>query len=95
MKIHLEQSGGFAGITKKHTIDVKNMTSEEQIQIQELVTSIKNKNLEKTIAKDTIPDSFQYKIIVENEGGKYTINTNEFQMNSGLKELIDLLERKI
>lgn len=94
MKIYFERSGGFTGIIDKRVIDVKSMTSKEQIQLRELVKNIKNMKLDKSVKKAKIEDSFQYHISIEEEDEKCVLETNEFQMNSDIRVLIDILEKK-
>ena len=78
MKIHFERSGGFTGIIDKRVINVKSMTSKEQIQLRELVKNIKNMKFDESVKKTKIENSFQYHIIIEDEDEKCVLETNEF-----------------
>ncbi|NJM71385.1 MAG: hypothetical protein HC862_14800 [Scytonema sp. RU_4_4] len=95
MRISFERTGGFAGISRKKTIDTANIAANEADQLPQLVEAADFFNLpEKITASTTQPDRFQYKLTVENEGREHTVTISEAAIPGTLRPLIEWLQKR-
>jgi hypothetical protein len=96
-KIYFERSGGFAGISISTIVDIYSLPPEEAHKIQSMIENAKEFLYQPS--KLPLPpvqgaDYFKYKVTVETEQNKYTIETNDITMPSELRPLISYLEKK-
>ena len=94
MKINFERSGGFAGITNSCIVDSRQLSSDEQKYIHELLNDVKSAKIKNIHITSGGSDCFQYKILVE-DGEKFTILTDELTMDPKLRNLINILEKRL
>jgi hypothetical protein len=97
MKIHLESSGGFAGIVNSFLLDTESMRSEEKQKMQGLIKTVDFFNLpaESEIKpKPGSADYVNYKITVEEGHRRHTIRINDITMSPRLRDLVAFLESK-
>jgi len=95
MKIHFERSGGLAGMRTVATLDTDSLPSDEARQIQAMVDNARFFDLPlKSPKPKKGADYFQYKLTVETEGRKHTVETNDATMQPALRPLIDFLVKK-
>jgi len=78
MRVSLERSGGFAGISRTHSISSDELPPDEAQEIADLVGQARFFELPPVI-RSTAPgaDRFQYKITVESEHGSHTVQVDE------------------
>ncbi|KYC38307.1 hypothetical protein WA1_38925 [Scytonema hofmannii PCC 7110] len=94
MRVSCERMGGFAGITKKKTVDTANLSQDKAKQLPQLVEAANFFNLPAQItASPTQPDRFQYKLTVEDNGKKHTVTISEAALPGTLRPLIEWLEQ--
>jgi hypothetical protein len=95
MKIYFERSGGFSGIRISLSLDTASLSSDEAETLQTII--------EETKFFEIVPESsqskkgadyFQYKIIIEKEGQKHTVETTDITTQASLRPLIALLQDK-
>ncbi len=85
--------GGFAGITKKKTVDTANLSQEKAKQLPQLVEAANFFNLPAHItASPTQPDRFQYKLTVEDNGKEHTVTVSETALPTTLRPLIEWMD---
>jgi hypothetical protein len=96
-KIYFERSGGFAGISISTMVDIYSLPPDEAHKIQRMIDNAK----EFLYQPSKLPlspvqgaDYFKYKVSVETEQKRYTIETNDITMPSELRPLINYLEKK-
>ncbi|MGQ9468240.1 MAG: protealysin inhibitor emfourin [Nitrososphaerales archaeon] len=95
MKIYFERSGGLAGMRIVATLDTDSLPSDEAHQIQAMVTGAKFFDLPSKLPQPKKgADYFQYKITVEKEGRKHTVETSDATMQPALRPLVDFLVKK-
>jgi hypothetical protein len=86
MKIHVQRSGGFAGITTTFSLNDKSLTSSEIQQLEDLINKAEFFNL---LAKSPLPkegaDYYTYNITIEMKGKRHNIKTTDFSMFSKFK----------
>ena len=96
-KIYFERSGGFAGISISTMVDIHSLPPDEAHKIQRMIDNAKEFF---DLKKSPLPppkraaDYFRYKVTVETEQKRYTIETNDITMPSELRPLINYLEKK-
>lgn len=97
-KIFFERSGGFAGIPISTTIDIYSLPPDEAHKIQGMIDNAKFFDLKESSSQPPkhAADYFKYKITVqteeeEEEGIQNTIETNDINMPSELRPLINYL----
>ncbi len=93
--IWFERSGGFAGISTSVEIDSKTLSTEESEELKQLIDRSgffahhKNEG-----TPGNMPDQFQYKISIECEGEKLTLEFGESKVPESFRPLIDYLTQK-
>jgi hypothetical protein len=88
----MERTGGFAGISRKTTVDTANLPENEARQLPQLVETANFYNLPTNIAASSNQaDRFQYKLTVEDNDQKHTIIVSEAAMPGTLRPLIEWL----
>jgi hypothetical protein len=92
MRIHFDRTGGFAGMRVQATIDTDSLTPDDARQITELVAAAQFFELPSVIAA-TAPgaDQFQYRLTVETEGRKHTVEVGD----ASAPETVQPLLRKL
>lgn len=92
--IRLERSGGFTGIAVDKTIDSLELKQEETEMLRMMIDHSDFFALPcKEIAKPH-PDRFTYKITVETEEKKHTVQFSQTSVPESLKDLIRYLIEK-
>ena len=92
MIITFEISGGFGGLTISKTIDSDKLPPEQTNSLCKLVEASNFFNLPTAIDhRGPARDFFHYKLIVESEGKKHTIDVDEPAAPSELKPLLQWL----
>ncbi|WP_414753897.1 protealysin inhibitor emfourin [Anabaena sp. CCY 9910] len=96
MRVLLERTGGFAGISKKINIDTSQIPQQQAEELSRLVTAAGLFQLP-TLQGDGVPptagDRFQYQITLEDNGKIHTIIVNEAVLPHSLKMLIEWLNQ--
>jgi hypothetical protein len=94
MRVAIERSGGFAGISRTNSISTDQMPVEEAQKLRELVDASGFYELPSVMhSSGTIADPFQYKITVESESGTHTVQVDESAMPPRLNSLLDWVKR--
>lgn len=94
MRVSLERTGGFAGISRKTTVDTANIPTNEAKQLPQLLEAADFFNLpENLTASPTQPDRFQYILTVEDGAKKHTITVSEAAMPGTLRPLIEWINQ--
>ncbi len=92
MLIRLERTGGFAGLRRTVTIDTDTLPSEESRKLQEMVEAAGFFNLPEKFPLPTRgADYFIYRLIVEKDGKKHTVEVSEPSVPAELRPLIQSL----
>ncbi len=89
MRIEIERSGGFAGMRMHTTIDTETLPSEQAKELESLVDASSFFELPATVS--TPPsgaDRFNYKISIEAEGKKHTVETSDEVAPDSLQPLL-------
>jgi len=97
MKIYLESSGGFAGVSNSSFLDTESMVPEEKQKVQEIIkaTNFFDLPVESEIKpKPGSADYINYKITVDEGHRKHTIRTNDITLPAKLRDLVTFLESK-
>jgi hypothetical protein len=93
MRIVLERSGGFAGISQIKSISPDQMPADEAQKLTRLVENAGFYDLPSEIrSPHTDADRFQYKITVDSERGHHTVQVDEAAVPSRLQPLLDWLK---
>jgi hypothetical protein len=99
MKIYFERSGGFAGISITTMVDIHSLPPDEAHKIQSMIDNAKEffdlKKSPPLLPPKRAADYFKYKVTIETEQKKYTIETNDITMPSELRPLISYLIDKV
>jgi hypothetical protein len=95
MKITYRQTGGFAGLSKSCKLDTRTLDVAEQAAVQALVDKsgiLKHRSVHRTspMARDT----FNYRIIIENEDGKHDWELDDLTVGEEHLPLITFLRAK-
>jgi len=93
MRISLERTGGFAGITKKTTVDTAELPANEAKTLPQLVEAADLFRLpERITSPNPQSDRFQYKLTVEDNGKQHTVTVSEAALPGTLRPLIEWLQ---
>ncbi|MEH2322340.1 MAG: protealysin inhibitor emfourin [Nostoc sp.] len=94
MQISFERTGGFAGITKKTTIDTDTLLPNEASTLARLVEVADLFGLPEHITSpNPQSDRFQYKLTVEDNGKQHTVTVSEAVLPGTLRSLIEWLQK--
>lgn len=89
MLIHLERSGGFAGMRTEVTLDTESLPAEEARKLEEMLESA---GFFKMPAKFATPkkgaDYFQYRITAKLKEKEHTVELSEPQLPDELRPLL-------
>jgi hypothetical protein len=89
MLIHLERSGGFAGIKTDVTLDAESLPAEDARKIKEMLDSSGFFNMPSKFAPPKRgADFFNYRITVKLEGKEHTVEMSDPQVPDGLRALL-------
>jgi len=95
LRISIERSGGFAGITMKTTVDEKDLSPGEAQKLHQMVEEADFFNLPgKIISRSPQPDRFQYELRLEENGRQHMVRVSEEAMPEKLKLLVEWLMEK-
>lgn len=95
MKIHFQRSGGLEGIVTDLKIDTDSISPEESSKLQKLINESNFFDLpEQILTKENAADYFTYKISIENQTKKHSIERNDFSLERKLHPLIEYLRNK-
>jgi hypothetical protein len=93
MKVTLERSGGFGGISQTNNISTDQMPEKEAREVAALVEEAGFFGLPSVIhSTEQGADRFQYKITVESERGVHTVQVDEAAVPPGLQPLLNWMK---
>ena len=92
MRIYFERSGGFTGIVLSTTVDTDSLTSEEATFFQSKIEQAGFFDLPESLnAPGGGVDRFQYRLSVETEEQKHTVEFGEAAVPEQLRPLLERL----
>ena len=92
MQINFERTGGFSGMRMTVNIDTESLSSKEACELHELVNSSNYFELPAVIASSTFgADRFCYRITVEDQGRKHTVQMTDEAIPDELQQLFSKL----
>lgn len=95
MKIHFQLSGGLEGIVTDIKIDTETISSEQSSNLENLINDSNFFDLpEKIPTKENPADYFIYKISIEEQTKKHSIERNDFTLEPKLFPIVDYLKNK-
>lgn len=90
MRMTIERTGGFAGVSMKKVVDTDTLADHEAKQLRQLVDAADFLRLPTTIpSRSPQPDRFQYQLTVEDNGKRHTVEVGEQAMPGTLRPLVD------
>ncbi|MDF5708537.1 MAG: hypothetical protein PUP90_12845 [Nostoc sp. S4] len=93
MRISLERTGGFAGISKKTSVDTAQLPASEANTLNRLVEAADLFRLpEQITSPNPQSDRFQYKLTVEDNDKQHTVTVSEAALPGTLRPLIEWLQ---
>ncbi|MEH2377068.1 protealysin inhibitor emfourin [Nostoc sp.] len=93
MRVSFERTGGFAGISKKTTVDTASLPPNEANTLLRLVETADLFRLpEQITSANQQSDRFQYKLTVEDNGRQHTVTVSEAALPVTLRPLIEWLQ---
>ena len=96
MKIEIERSGGFAGITKTITVDTENLPKRMASTLETYFSkTISTDRAANTIyKKSNVADCYCYKISSQSKKMKQEIEFSEFDIDKELKLAVNYIFKK-
>lgn len=90
MRVYLERTGGFAGMSRTTKVDTTAIPQDTAKQLPQLLQDSDFYNLPDYIdSSSPKPDSFYYRLTVENNGQTHTVSVGESAVPNNLKPLIE------
>lgn len=94
MRVFLERTGGFTGISKKINVDTTKLPQPEAEKLCQLVAAANLFQLpQQIISSHRQSDRFQYQMTVEDNGQQHTVIVSEAGLSNSLKTLIEWLNQ--
>jgi hypothetical protein len=95
MKIEFLRTGGQGPISRRSaSIDVSALPDAEAREAEQLVASARFFELPEKLESKPMPDSFTYRITVEQEGNSHTVEAGQSALSGPLHELVNWLTTK-
>lgn len=92
MKIELERSGGFTGISKRVTVDTKKLPKNLAKRLESyLINNTEKQQKPGHKMKYRLADCYTYKISGQIGAGKVELNFNEFELTKDLKSAVNYI----
>jgi len=96
MNIHLERSGGFAGLRLSHDLDSAELSPEDGKELDQLVESADFFDLPEEIrAANPGADRFQYKLTMKSGPREHTVAVDEAAAPDTLRPLLNWLTKRL
>jgi len=94
MRVDIERSGGFAGMSRIQSFSTDDMPADDAKKLGELVDTSGFYELPSVIHSDEpVPDAFRYKITVDGERGTHTVEVDEGAVPPRLQPVLNWLKR--
>ena len=94
MIIHIERSGGFAGIALKKTVDSDSLPKEKAEQVKGIISDSDFFSLSSELSSSRSRDKFQYKITISVEDKSNTVVFGEETMPDTVRRLVDWIMKE-
>jgi hypothetical protein len=95
MRVVIERSGGFAGMSRIQSFSTDDMPAEDGQKLQDLVDASGFYELPSVIHSDKpVPDAFRYKITVESGRGSHTVEIDEGAVPPRLQPILNWVKRR-
>jgi hypothetical protein len=88
MIIHIERSGGVAGITFQKTINSESLPPKKVENLQTIIEKTDFFNLTSEVTTTDTRDSFQYTITIEHDSQSHSVTFDEKSLPKMLQSLI-------
>ena len=99
MKIKIERSRGFAGISSSHELDSDKLPPSIERAVKALLYG-RAKDGKRLLAREILrrpkgaADHLSYKITIQTGGKDHVIECNEVDMNNNVKSLVSYVQKK-
>jgi hypothetical protein len=94
MRLSLERTGGFAGISKRINVDTNQLSQQQAEELSQLVAAADLFRLPaQMISTNRQVDRFQYQITIEDNGQRHTVTASETALPNTLKTLVEWLNQ--
>lgn len=93
MKIKVERSGGFAGITFSNEVDIKDPPSEIMTTARKLLSNQKSNRYQSKAVPKGSADHYNYRISIQNGLNRKVVECSEYDIQGELKSLIKFVEK--
>lgn len=92
MKIYFERTGGFAGMRMTATVNTESLSPDKARELRDMVDAAAFFDLPALIAAPTLEaDRFRYKLTVEVEGRRHTVEMSDAAVPDALRPLLQKL----
>ena len=94
MYVEFERSGGFAGLCLQLQVDTTTLPKAEAAELLQMVQQSAFFTLpEQSVAESSGADRFNYKLTIEHEGQRHTVETMDSSAPATLTPLLERLTR--
>lgn len=92
LKIKLERSGGFAGMTMRFSLEDRDLPEEEAQRLRQMLQQARFFELPPSLrATSPQPDRFTYRLTVSSDEKEHTVELSESAIPHELRPLLDYL----
>jgi hypothetical protein len=96
MRITFERTGGFAGRKLQGSLDSSRLPQPKARKLEELLKKSGFFDLPAAlVAEERGADRFNYKVTVETDAGRHTVEANDAAIPGRLRPLLDFLARSL
>jgi Emfourin len=93
VRIKVERSGGFTGISVTSEMDGKDLPSDLMTTAKNIVARQKSSSLPMKSTPKGAADHYTYKISIINGGSRRVIECNQYNIQDDLKSLVKYVEK--
>jgi emfourin len=94
MRVRFERTGGFAGTRLAVDLEEASLPPDERAALRDLVEACDFFSLPARLGGGAAPDSFGYRVSVEDGGRAHTVTVRDEGMPEGLTALVDFLAER-
>jgi hypothetical protein len=97
MRVHLERAGGFApsAMRLSHAVDSDELSNEDAAELRTLVADADVAALTSRVRNSPPrPDAFHYRVTVDSDDGRHTVEASDSDMPAALRPLVEWLIKR-
>jgi hypothetical protein len=94
IRVDVERTGGFGGLVTRRSVDTRSLPPEDGQQLARLVRGLDVDALTRTGPGRSVPDAFQYDILISTGDGQIRLHAQDPDVPAQLRPLIHFVVQR-